>query len=82
MNSSGKGTNPVHKAEKAAQQKGKSRGSKAFAATADPCKFELRLESRYDELKWLYCELYHGDMNAFTYFVICCAAAGMHARSR
>ena len=30
--------------------------------------FEERLSARYDELKWLYCELYHNDMNAFRYF--------------
>lgn len=28
-----------------------------------------RLELYYDELKWLYCELYHNDMQAFHYFV-------------
>lgn len=31
--------------------------------------FKTRLESCYDELKWLYCELYHNDMEAFNYFV-------------
>ena len=31
--------------------------------------FERRLARHYDELKWLYCELYHGDMQAFDYFV-------------
>ena len=30
---------------------------------------EKRLRESYDELKWLYCELYHNDMTAFTYFV-------------
>ena len=34
-----------------------------------PDAFQRRLDSRYDELKWLYCELYHGDMAAFDYFV-------------
>lgn len=29
---------------------------------------EQRLARRYDELKWLYCELYHNDMTAFDYF--------------
>ena len=29
--------------------------------------FQLRLERHYDELKWLYCELYH-DEGAFSYF--------------
>ncbi len=31
--------------------------------------FERRLARHYDELKWLYCELYHGDMQAFEYFI-------------
>ena len=31
--------------------------------------FERRLARHYDELKWLYCELYHNDMGAFEYFV-------------
>lgn len=30
--------------------------------------FDARLAECYDELKWLYCELYHGDMQAFRYF--------------
>ncbi len=31
--------------------------------------FDQRLERHMDELKWLYCELYHNDGEAFTYFV-------------
>lgn len=31
--------------------------------------FDLRLGKYYDELKWLYCELYSGDMAAFDYFL-------------
>ena len=31
--------------------------------------FDTRLADCYDELKWLYCELYHNDMPAFDYFV-------------
>ena len=31
--------------------------------------FHKRLEAHMDELKWLYCELYHNDENAFRYFV-------------
>lgn len=31
--------------------------------------FEQRLARHYDELKWLYCELYHGDLTAFDYFI-------------
>ena len=30
--------------------------------------FQQRLASCYDELKWLYFELYHGDAQAFDYF--------------
>lgn len=29
--------------------------------------FQERFDSRYDELKWLYCELYNNDMNAFNW---------------
>ena len=31
--------------------------------------FEQRLDAHMDELKWLYCELYHGDEDAFSYFL-------------
>ena len=31
--------------------------------------FDQRLGKYYDELKWLYCELYSGDMAAFDYFL-------------
>jgi len=31
--------------------------------------FDRRLEGRYDELKWLYCELYHDNLDAFHRFV-------------
>ena len=30
--------------------------------------FDARLKDREDELKWLYCELYHNDMQAYAYF--------------
>lgn len=30
--------------------------------------FEERLSQCLDELKWLYCELYHNDMDSFRYF--------------
>ena len=32
-------------------------------------KMEERLRECYDELKWLYCELYHNDTAAFEYFL-------------
>ena len=35
----------------------------------DYTEFVARLNAHYDELKWLYCELYHNDMMAFHYFV-------------
>ena len=31
--------------------------------------FDRRLEGRYDELKWLYCELYHDSLDTFHCFV-------------
>jgi len=31
--------------------------------------FLARFSRHEDELKWLYCELYHGDMQAYDYFV-------------
>ena len=31
--------------------------------------FSKRFERHEDELKWLYCELYNGDMQAYDYFV-------------
>ena len=31
--------------------------------------FATRLNPCYEELKWLYCELYHNDREAFDYFV-------------
>ncbi len=34
---------------------------------SDPA-FSRRLNVHYDEMKWLYAELYHGDMHAFDYF--------------
>ncbi|MBQ7063340.1 MAG: Beta-galactosidase C-terminal domain [Firmicutes bacterium] len=35
----------------------------------DYAEFVSRLNQHYDELKWLYCELYQNDMMAFRYFV-------------
>ena len=35
----------------------------------DYTEFVSRLNANYDELKWLYCELYQNDMMAFHYFV-------------
>ena len=29
--------------------------------------FDTRLKARYDELKWLYCELYNNDEKGFRY---------------
>jgi len=44
------------------EKKAEKRGSKLNA-------FDRRLTRRYDELRWLYCELYHNDVPAFEYFV-------------
>ena len=38
-------------------------------AAAEDAAFERRLARHYDELKWLYCELYNGDLEAFDYCV-------------
>ncbi len=46
-----------------------STAEEAAPVRPDPDAFQRRLDQRYDELKWLYCELYHGDMAAFDYFV-------------
>ena len=35
---------------------------------AKKTEFALRLDACRDELKWLYCELYHNDEAAFEYF--------------
>ncbi len=32
--------------------------------------FKKRLTDKYDELKWLYAELYHNDAQAFDYFLV------------
>ena len=46
----------------------------------DSSVFEHRLARHYDELKWLYCELYHGDLGAFDSLSRCSAGAGRTAR--
>ena len=40
--------------------------TKKTGKRTDP--FENRMKAGYDELKWLYLELYHGDEQAFDYF--------------
>ena len=42
-----------------------SKTKKAPAAGTD---FDRRLAQHLDEMKWLYCELYHNDTQAFDYF--------------
>ena len=37
--------------------------------TAWDSTFAARFERHADELKWLYCELYHNDLQAYNYFV-------------
>ena len=41
----------------------------AAGAAVPPDDFQRRLAARREELKWLYCELYHNDRAAFDYFV-------------
>ena len=40
-----------------------------FESERWPQEFTRRYVLREDELKWLYCELYHNDMQAYRYFV-------------
>ena len=42
-------------------------GSKTVKKTAE---YTKRFDERYDELKWLYCELYNNNMEAFDCMVI------------
>ena len=58
---------PARAQSRAAKAEETAEASKVTVA-ADPV-FDRRLARHYDELKWLYCELYHGDLNAFDYFV-------------
>ena len=58
---------PARAQNRAAKAEETAEASKVTVA-ADPV-FDRRLARHYDELKWLYCELYHGDLNAFDYFV-------------
>ena len=41
----------------------------APAAVPEEDVFQRRLAARLDELKWLYCELYHNDTDALAYFL-------------
>ena len=50
------------------------------APELDDALFERRLVRHYDELKWLYCELYHGDIAASTTSWACSAGAGPTGR--
>ena len=60
---------PKQEKLKAAPKKEALKAAPAAAAAQDNADFERRLARHYDELKWLYCELYHGDMQAFDYCV-------------
>ena len=42
--------------------------------------FATRLDHCYNELKWLYCELYHNDRGAFDYLFRCWRHSGMPER--
>ena len=59
---------------KAGPEAKKAGEKKAAACPTAPAEdgdavFERRLARHYDELKWLYCELYHDDTQAFDYCV-------------
>ena len=41
----------------------------AAGEAVPPDDFQRRLAARREELKWLYCELYHNDTGAFDYFL-------------
>ena len=41
--------------------------------------FRKRMEAHFDEMKWLYGELYHNDSRAFSYF---CAMLYQYYQSR
>ncbi|WP_294518454.1 alpha-amylase family protein [uncultured Pseudoflavonifractor sp.] len=53
----------------AAEERTPVKEAGAPTAREDDAVFERRLARRQDELKWLYCELYHGDLAAYDYFV-------------
>ncbi|WP_298734327.1 alpha-amylase family glycosyl hydrolase, partial [uncultured Subdoligranulum sp.] len=59
---------PKKEALKAAPQKPALKAAQTIPHEEDAA-FERRLARHYDELKWLYCELYHGDMQAFDYCI-------------
>ncbi len=44
-------------------------GSKAMSPGPEKTEFHIRLERHFDELKWLYCEIYRNDQGAFDYFL-------------
>ena len=46
-----------------------SEGEKMFRDLKTDQTFQERLGKNYDEMKWLYAELYHNDDNAFDYFL-------------
>lgn len=45
------------------------KGTKSQQGAQQTTLFDQRLARYYDELKWLYCELYNGDTAAFDYFL-------------
>lgn len=60
---------PTPEKLKAAPKKEALKAAPAQSSAEDDAAFERRLARHYDELKWLYCELYHGDVQAFDYCV-------------
>ena len=49
--------------------KSTKKGAKPPKSARNSTLFDQRLARYYDELKWLYCELYNGDTSAFDYFL-------------
>ncbi len=60
--------------KRTAKKPEKPKAKNANKATIDKAEekksdFKRRLEGRYDELKWLYCEIYRNNMESFEYFL-------------
>ena len=60
---------PTQEKLKAAPKKEALKAAPGKPAAQEDAVFERRLARHYGELKWLYCELYHGDEQAFDYCV-------------
>ena len=61
--------NKPSRTPKGAQYIARENPRKTPAAAPEETDFDRRLTQRYEELKWLYCELYHNNLSGFEYFV-------------